>query len=439
MKILIQNLKHSFQISKNFFLNKTRASVLHYVLTIGLISIIVLGGFVGWVFYVVQFKQVQATEIQNQKKTHELLIRLPNEIQINVGEKHLTADAITPEIGLEIEHRFHGIFRWYSIKGVLNNKPYYKSAFYGDVPLNPSMSIMIPNNGRTLYLSGNADLSGTIYTAEGGVRSSSIGELNTNFSNKKITQANIKIGKDKLPEMASDLKHQLENLLSDHLWSDQEFTEKQGSVIHSFSKPLKIIEFNEFRSIESVQYIGNIWIRSTQPIEIGASAILKDVFITAPKITIEDGFTGQIQALASRSIQVGKNCTLQYPSALWVMEVDSLPPDIGNPKISIQSNSTVMGYVGYEQINSKKKQRTPDVFIENKATIYGQVYVMGSTELRGEIMGSLYTEHIVARHQGILYNNHLFNGKIFPEKRVTEFLDFSWSASQEKKIMQWLY
>ena len=418
---------------------KTRASILQYVLTIGLLSIMLLSGFVGWIYYVVQIKKIQKTEIEGQKKVQDLMLFLPNEIEIPLGEKQMLSDSIGLGTALEIEHRFHGIFNWYGINGIVNKKAYHKSAFYGDVSPNPSMSLMIPNNGRTLYLAGRAELSGTVYTSGGGIRSSAMGGTNSSFSSKQIGQLNIKKSEAKLPQIAADLKQHLHNLIDDRLWSPQEFTQEQGSVVHSFSKPLKIIEFNEFKSLAAIQYIGNVWIRSTFPIEIQASAVLKDVLITAPKITIEEGFTGQFQAIASKSIHVEKNCFLQYPSVLWVKELDSISSTSEGPKIFIGSDSNVLGYVGYEQNNPSENPPAPDLYIEDRAKVYGQVYVMGNTELKGAIQGSLYSEDIVAFHQGILYKNHLFNGKILIDQRVSEFVDFRWENPRKQKIMQWLY
>ena len=434
----IQKLSALGQSLKLVF-HKTKASILQYVLTIGLLSIMLLSGFVGWIYYVVQIKRVQETGIEVQKRIHELMLYLPNEIEIPLGEKQMLTDSIGINTTLGLERRFHGIFNWYGINGIVNKKAYHKSAFYGNVSLNPSMSLMVPNNGRTLYIAGKAELSETVYTSGGGIRSSSIGGTNSNFSSKQIGQLNIKKSEEELPQIATDLKQHLRKLVDDRLWSPQEFTQEQGSVVHSFSKPLKIIEFNEFKSLAAIQFIGNVWIRSTFPIEIQASAIIKDVLITAPEITIEDGFIGQFQAIASKSIHVGKNCSLQYPSVLWVKELDSISPNIGRPRISIGSNSNVLGYVGYEQNNSDENQRVPDLYIEDQATVYGQVYVMGNTELKGEIHGSLYTKDIVAYHQGVLYKNHLFNGKILIDERVSEFVDFRWENPQKQKIMQWLY
>lgn len=427
-------------LSKNNIPVKVKANILQYVLLLSLFSLLLLGGFVGWVYYTVQTKRIQETTIHEQRILHEFMANLPNAVEIPLGEKAIISDLTTVDLELEIMHRYHGIFHWYGVKTWINKKSYFKSALYGDAPLHPSLSLLIPNNGGTLYLAEGAELSGTAFLSEGGIRQSSFGENNSPHSNPTISKIVLKKSTQKLPEMAAALKVQTEQIVNDLYWSPKtHHSDEKNVLFQSFAAPLRIIEFSEFKRIGSVGYVGNIWIRSTEPITIQASAVLKDVIISAPSIRIEDGFEGQIQAIASRSIHVGQNCTLNYPSALWVKAPDALSSGTESPKIVIESNSKVMGYVGYESKDQAQNTLLPDVSIAQDALVYGQVYVMGNTALKGEIQGALFTKNLIANHQGVVYKNHLFHGKIFPEKRAQEFVDFGWETLQNQKIMQWLY
>lgn len=92
------------------------------------------------------------------------------------------------------------------------------------------------------------------------------------------------------------------------------------------------IHFNSFRSntktlqidhdfLLSDSLVGNIIIKSKSTITISKNAFLENVIIDAPKVKIQEGFTGCLQ-IKTNNLILNQNITLLYPSAI-VLKLDA--------------------------------------------------------------------------------------------------------------------
>ena len=210
---------------------------------------------------------------------------------------------------------------------------------------------------------------------------------------------------------------------------------------NSFAQPTVNITGNHIRLSET-QIIGNIKVLAAQEIVIAASTLLTDVILMAPKITIEDGVTGNFQAFASKQITVGRNCQLDYPSAL-VLIPDPVYSDTEHqnayPQLDIAERSIVKGVVLYQN-NTKERSNMPQLRVAHEGTVMGQVYCEGNLELRGMVQGAVYTHGFMAVANGSFYQNHLFNGQISLPQLVPEFVGLEFqNIETPKAIAKWLY
>ena len=73
---------------------------------------------------------------------------------------------------------------------------------------------------------------------------------------------------------------------------------------------------------------------------------MKNIILIAPEISIEDGVSGNFQAIANDKIEVGKKVQLFYPSALVINNNDKFSSSEG--ELLIQEYSSIKGVILYK-------------------------------------------------------------------------------------------
>ena len=206
-------------------------------------------------------------------------------------------------------------------------------------------------------------------------------------------------------------------------------------IKNSFKKPPKVLSVSG--SLQGVKLLGNVVVVSSGTLTIHSNAQIEDALIIAPKVVINSGFKGSLQILASQSIEVKSNVKLSYPSSLVVLAKNN-----ESKGISIESNTKIQGVVTYLQsedfkVDTKQRNKKPQIYVADQAVIQGQVYNQNSTEFYGSMYGSMYTKNFVVHYKSMTYLNHLLNAKFF-QGEFNEFsgLDFSHTS---KNLAKWMY
>src|SRR5688500_6836812 len=86
-------------------------------------------------------------------------------------------------------------------------------------------------------------------------------------------------------------------------------------------------------------------------------------------------------------------------------------------------------------------RKPPFLEVRKDALIAGLVYNGGETELFGSVVGSLYTNQLIARVGGGSYGNHLVDALISQNDLPADFLMPLWLEEQSKvqsKVLAWL-
>ncbi|WP_244210523.1 hypothetical protein [Flavobacterium psychrophilum] len=194
--------------------------------------------------------------------------------------------------------------------------------------------------------------------------------------------------------------------------------------------------------MENVEVSGNIIIKSETLIRIKKTALLKEVLLIAPIIEIEEGTSGTFQAIASKKINVGKDCKLYYPSALVLCEdnkdLNATPENRTDNQIFIDANTQINGCVCYFQTKTFTSDFNTQIVTEEKSRIKGQVYCEGSFELKGTVSGSVYTRQFIANQAGSVFVNHIYNG-IIENTTISKLFGGILLENQPKTIVKWLY
>ncbi|ULC57932.1 hypothetical protein MBM09_08360 [Flaviramulus sp. BrNp1-15] len=341
---------------------------------------------------------------------------------------------------LKVYRDYWGLFEKVTSMSSIKNKTFKKTALLGaSQPEIDRTALYIEDNNKPLVVVGNTKIQGVTYLPKQGVRTG-------NISGHSYYGDQLIYGKQKtcteFPKLHTETLNQIKKLsrIYETVESDQ-FIDLSENRTHknSFYNPLQVIYSLETINLLGVNLTGHILVQSESKIIVDASANLKDIILIAPKIEVKNYVTGTFQAFASKEINVGSHCELNYPSSFILYDKTEYDENNKNLKetatIKIDKNTTIKGSLIYlGNIKNYKSQ----VFIEDSATIIGEVYCNKNLELLGNVYGSVFTSGFVANQSGSAYQNHIYNGKIIVNNLPQEFVGLSFKNSK-KGIVKWLY
>jgi hypothetical protein len=172
---------------------------------------------------------------------------------------------------------------------------------------------------------------------------------------------------------------------------------------------------------------GNIVLKSNKSIVLNKNNVLEDVLIIAPSVYIKRGFKGTVQIMADKEVDIEEEVSLFYPSSVYVKN------DIDSVKVTLQKNSKIAGGIvidGSTYIGSLKRS----LVINEGATVIGNVYCYGKTQLQGEVIGSIYTDRFFLETKSSKYENVILNGSVNRDSLPENFIELPLFENQTKDV-----
>lgn len=420
---------------------KTFSGALQFTIFIGVIIALLLAG-------LLLLQNTHRFFIQQSKATIENIQLANSGIHYLLKQNKTIPDTTTIDVltnehqKVEVQSSQWGIFEKAIVKATHREKVFYKSALMG-VQMKEYVrpTLYMKDNFKPLVLVGKTILKGTVFAPSQGIRPGYI--AGESYYGKTLVDGITKVSNGTLPKLKKNYKEGLETLLKKNASTPNNFVLNVNTlkVTNSFLKPTKIYSSTGSIDIKNQQLIGNIIIKSDALITIKKTSVLKDVLIIAPEVVIEDGTKGNFQVIAGKKISVGKECHLLYPSALVLAEeketISSINTSNETPQITIAENSEIRGTICYLKAIKENDFKT-QLFLHEKAIIKGEVYCEGNFELKGKVVGSVYTEQFIVNAAGSIFVNHIYNGQIldtnFPETFCGILFD-----DYTKGIAKWMY
>ncbi len=289
----------------------------------------------------------------------------------------------------------------------------------------------LPDNKSKIALAGKTKLEGIVMVPERSLKRANI--ANKPYANDQLFYGKLEKSDRYLPPLkaevrSNDFNYLLENAtLLSKIPLDSSFSFKNATSVIRTTEAIELSQRLE----------GNLLIRSFDRITVKNTAHLENIILLAPEITFEKGFHGSVQAIASRQIICEENVRLNYPSSLMLYEVE--PFNNEQSRIVLFDDAQVLG--GVLLVSEHPDFRNPVLLDVQNATIGGLVYNTGETEVRGEIIGSLYTNKLIAHAGGGSYGGHLVDAIISSTALPKEFIVPNWfreSKLSKPVIVSWL-
>ncbi|WP_457617871.1 hypothetical protein [Lutibacter sp.] len=418
---------------------KINAGALQYTLFIAVLIAILLGSFLTLTYVQSQFKIQTDFRVQSIKNA-SIGFDYVSYKEIALDQDTEVVLDKTIDSKLVLNKKYWGIFEILTVASSVKNAPFYKMGLLGGY-LKDKPALYLKENNSALVLVGNTKIEGTAFLPKKQVKRGNIAG-HSYYGNELIYGQELS-STETLPEITN--KKHLE-LLSKGLTGNSntvplELVEGMNEI-NSFGLPTKEYKTIHILELHHLELTGNYRIQSDSIIKIYSTAYLKDVLLIAPHIEILDNVSGNFQAIASKSILVGKDCRLDYPTALVVYEKKQetskkkTQSKIIN-QLTINSNTSIKGVVAFLSENTSSNYN-PQIRIEENTLVYGEVYCEKNLALKGTVLGSVYTDAFIAKQYGSVYQNHIYNGQILNSKLPPEYIGLQFKNTT-LKVSKWLY
>lgn len=296
----------------------------------------------------------------------------------------------------------------------------YKSALY------------LLDQGRPVTFAGNTLVKGIAYLPEAGAKRGWVD--GKNFEREKMVEGEIRKSESRLPELN---KAFLQKMLKSIDFKGRGVYHlplpKDSIKVSFFHKTIRFHRTGSPLRLNAVFAKGNVVFSSDTLIEVGANAQLENVILCAPNIKFESGFKGKIQAFATDSILVGEDCHFRFPSALCLLEVDSID---NRPKIHLSKGVKLEGsLLQYVTFLDRSLATTT---ISTGAIVEGVVYADALVSIEGSVFGSLVCNKFLLNRPSGVYENHLLDCTLDRTKLSKYFLTSPLFLNKKKDIVAWM-
>ena len=286
-------------------------------------------------------------------------------------------------------------------------------------------ALYLADEQRPLAIAGNTQLKGMCYLPKAGIKSAYVNRVG--YQGQQLVAGTTRESKRALPTLSSDIVKSLRQIA--HIADYQVLPSLADSLSHSFAEsPLYYHQATPVTLNGTLQ--GNVVISSDQAVTITERARVDNIIVRAPRVMIESGFAGRLQAIATDTLVVGREVQLHYPSAL-VLNTNN------RGTIRIEEFARVAGTLAVVGVEANYHQRL--LHIATGASVTGMVYADGLVSLKGSILGHLSCRKFLLQTPSTLYENHILDGTVDATQRSEHYLASPlWGATTQKGIVQWL-
>ena len=141
-----------------------------------------------------------------------------------------------------------------------------------------------------------------------------------------------------------------------------------------------------------------------------------------------------MQVFAKDWVTLQEGAELYYPSSVCINNDDNEK----ELEIVLEKDSKVAGGIVFTG-DSYQSSLNRMVTIEENAELIGDLYCYGKTQLKGKVVGTVYTDRFYLKTPSSVYENYIINGEINVEELPNEFINlplFNTSTSKYEVIKE---
>ncbi len=285
-------------------------------------------------------------------------------------------------------------------------------------------ALWVCSRDMVLALAGCSESMGKTFIPINGISYIQLG--NIPFRGKEISDSYIDLSEIELPPVDSSYIEQID-LLRSQTEASTLPQRNEVSPYYSFGKPTA--HFQLSGATDQLCVRGNAVLHADE-ITISPDAVLSDVILTGRKITIEEGFAGSMQIIATDTVVIGKNVQLHYPSGIY------LEGNAGKTYLEIGNHSQVNGYA----IVFGSTEKTSGIHIDDNyhqdstAVFRGLLYVDGIADVRGELSGGIYLKECYYLPENGVYASTMKDARFSRHSQIAYPFFFAHTTYRRKEM-----
>lgn len=205
-----------------------------------------------------------------------------------------------------------------------------------------------------------------------------------------------------------------------------------GPLSLPIAHPPLVFELGGTATLRDLDLRGPLVLIARDSLVIPRTLTCTGVIICAPFISIEDGFSGDLQCFTTQGIVVGNDVRLAYPSVLACAPEEAT----GRGSIVIGERARIAGgMIGWDA----HPAGSPRVSIElgNEDAFEGELWCNGAVQLHGRCTGNVFAGELLLRTPSSVYRGHLMDIDIGPLEH-TAFVGCGLTDVERSGIAVWM-
>ena len=284
-----------------------------------------------------------------------------------------------------------------------------------------SPALWVCERDHPISLSGEAKISGELFLPKSG-----LSYINLNFDTFRgeiIPSTVIHTSDKDLPRVDSVYLQSLRTLKN----PPASLSNEVPSRYHSFlNEPV----YASVTGTSDELYAKGKIILYGDKVHLDATSKISDIILVARYVTIESGFSGALQIMASDTIEIEKGAYLHYPSGIYMH---------GNKDkayLHVGLGSRIEGYIVVEGNVEGGDGFVVDVHYrqDKDSQLTGLLYVDGIAHLEGTIRGAAYLKECYYLSGENMYSGLIYGGKIIRSDALAFPFLFKESGYNRKSV-----
>ncbi|MDY8138464.1 hypothetical protein [Aquimarina sp. 2201CG5-10] len=294
-----------------------------------------------------------------------------------------------------------GMFSTLSGKAYFRKDTIEKKYIVGQTIKKNPLALYMCDFGEELKISGSTKIKGNVKLPK--KRYKVVNILGNQQVNDPKLEGNITLSSQNLPKISPPQLIYPKNILETTLTK----LKNSEPVYRGFDKKTAVVYLDKREVLDRMQIKGNFIIKSLDTVYIDDTTKLEDVIIQAPKVVVEKGFEGSIQIYADKEVEIEPEVKLRYPSCI-VIQASTRDYE---KKVTIAEDVEIYGGIVIDGSSFRERQNNY-VNIDENSLVVGDVYCNGVMELKGSIIGTLYTHKLQLETRSSKYADVILNGVV---------------------------
>lgn len=326
----------------------------------------------------------------------------------NIEEKKISMDVFDNGIVSSGIVKPWGFYKILMTTSVFKKDTIQRFALIGQWQKEDGVALYLSDASRPLFMVEKAKITGNVFLPKAGIKA---GYITSNaYRDTKFLLGTKRNSKTSLPKIDNiDFAYDTDDIYR----MDLKEVEDNVPLYNSFGKRTLVIE-SDTLVMNNKKLSGNIVMKFKDSIYIKKSNVLKDIIIDAPKVAFESGFTGNVQVLAENVVGLEEKVILKYPSGILMFK-----GNVDKREVIIGKKSKILGGIVIGDNNTGLDKM---ITVEEEAEVIGDIYCNGKLQLKGSVIGTVYTNNFYLKTEASAYDNYILNGIIDRKSLPDEFV-----------------